>query len=120
MIALSEDSETNRRTETANDIGNRIGVTVEHRKIGGRSSEPLPDDRSTPGASRGMRGRRHRRDYQRTGGGRPDEGTAPYSAQTGISTRGELPARAGRSQDFPSSARYSKIGISTEMPLTCS
>jgi len=66
MIALSEDSETTRRTETANDIGNRIVVTVEHRKIGGRSSEPLPDDRSTPGASRGMRGRRHRRDYQRT------------------------------------------------------
>jgi hypothetical protein len=38
MIALSEDSETNRHTETANDIGNRISVTVERRNIGGRSS----------------------------------------------------------------------------------
>src|SRR6516225_2289655 len=115
MIALSEDSETNRRAETANDIGNRISVTVERRNICGRRSQPLPDDRATrgSGASRGMRERRHPRDQQRTGGRGADEAPAPYSAQTGISTRGELPARAGHSQDFPSSARYSKIGIST-------
>jgi hypothetical protein len=37
MITLSEDGETNRHTETANNIGNRIGVTVERRNIGGRS-----------------------------------------------------------------------------------
>jgi hypothetical protein len=28
MIALSEDGETDRHTETANDVGNSIGVTV--------------------------------------------------------------------------------------------
>jgi hypothetical protein len=38
MIALGEDSKTNRRAETANDIGNRVSVTVERRSIGGRSS----------------------------------------------------------------------------------
>jgi hypothetical protein len=38
MIALSEDSKTNRRAETANDIRNRISVAVERRSIGGRSS----------------------------------------------------------------------------------
>ena len=38
MVTLSKDSETNRRAETANKIGNRISVTVEHRNIGGPSS----------------------------------------------------------------------------------
>src|SRR6516165_3786630 len=59
-------------------------------------------------------------DRQRTGGRRSDEGPAPYSAQTGISTRGGLPALVGRSSALPSSTRYSKIGISADMPLTCS
>ena len=40
--------------------------------------------------------------------------------QTGISTRGGPLAVAGRSEVLRSAIWYSKIGISAEMPLTCS
>jgi hypothetical protein len=44
MIALSEYGKTNRRAQTADDIRNRIGVSVEGWSIGRRGSQSLPDD----------------------------------------------------------------------------
>ena len=43
MIALGKNRQINRRAQPPDDIGNRIGVTVECRSIRRQCSEPLPD-----------------------------------------------------------------------------
>ena len=45
MIALGENGEVDRHTEVADDIGDGVGVTVEHGNICGRRHNRLPDDR---------------------------------------------------------------------------